>query len=59
MNDNYSSLTLGVQCQGQISDSCKISPNGIDHKNQFPARQLNEVKISCNEIEHWAYLISS
>ena len=40
---------MGVQCQDQIFDSCKISPNGVDQKNQFPARQLNEVKISPDE----------
>jgi hypothetical protein len=59
MNNNYSRLTLGVQCQGQIFDSCKISPNGVDQKNQFPARQFNEVKISRDKTNHHAFLISS
>jgi len=42
VNNNFQNLTLGVQCQDQTFDSYKISPNGVDQKNQFPVRQLND-----------------
>lgn len=42
VNNSFHILTLGVQCQDQTFYSYKISPNGVDQKNQFPVRQLND-----------------